>query len=586
MMKPVTHGRFVLALAWLAMAWMVGASAQQPDLAEGTPVLAAPWSNDQSKFTFIVIGDRRGGRDDEWPVFDRAVDEINLLRPDFAIMVGDQIEGGLEDPDAIAAQWKDFRDHADRLRMPLFVLPGNHDISNPIMLRWWKENVGRTYYSFDYKGCHFLVLNAHEDWVENDSTIGPEQLRFALEDLERSRGARHTFVFMHPPLWTDPSNTYWQRIEAALRDRKHTVIAGHTHRLTHERRGENRYLVVGTTKGAVVPWERGGILQMGGFPHYTQITVDGDETHVAIIEPAGSVWPEDVAPRSFQEAARNLARVEPIPPQETSEGLMRTGLAVHLTNGLPEPVEMSVEISPTGDGGWRPLDEPARTITLAPGSTQKVEFLFDASAEDVVPVPRVRFRAAYAGQTLYGFERNAPLYPETALREIPEWQVVGPFEAGPVTSTLPEDPRAALPKLFATRGPERGRAAGSKFDDEGQPRTWRLLQTEGQFLNLARLCETPTCVLAYAQCGVYSPTDRTVHAEFRADDYAQIFVNGVGIEDERLFRTRSDATYVELPLKAGWNTLVVKGVNIGGGWTFRLLTADPAGELRFAPDPE
>ncbi len=69
-------------------------------------------------------------------------------------------------------------------------------------------------------------------------------------------------------------------------------------------------------------------------------------------------------------------------------------------------------------------------------------------------------------------------------------------------------------------------------------------------------------------------------------NYGQVFVNGAEIEEGRLFRTRSDATYIALPLKAGWNTIVVKCVNITGGWTFRLLPADPASELRFAPSPQ
>ena len=575
-----------LALTWVAMACAQTASAERPHLADHTPVSDAQWPDGGENFRFVVVGDRRGGGEDAWPLFDRAVDEINLLRPDFAIMVGDAIEGYSQDPGGIAAEWKDFQEHADRLQVPLFLLPGNHDISNADMHTWWREHVGRTYYSVDYRGCHFLILNTHEHWVENDSSIGPDQVRFAVDDLDRSKTARHTFIFMHVPVWTDPNNAEWNAIEAALGNRPRTVFAGHTHRLTHERRDGNRYMVVATTRGTAPRRDDGILPQLGGFAHYTQVTVDGDKTHVAIIEPGGPMWPEDVAPRAFQEAARNLARVQPVSPLESPDGTFRTGIALFLKNGLPENVDVSLEVHPTGPNGWRPLGDSGRSVTLAPGAEQTLELLFDVDANKVVPVPRVQLWATYVGNRLFSIERNAPLYPESALREMPEWQVIGPFEAGPISGALPDDPRGALPLLFAVRGLERGPVPGTTFDDAGQPLAWQPLKTEGKFLNLARLCETPTCVLAYASCGVYSPSNRTVRAEFRADDYAQIFVNGTGIEDERLFRTRSDATYVDLPLKAGWNTVVVKCVNISGGWTFRLLPADPGTELRFAPNPE
>jgi hypothetical protein len=215
-----------------------------------------------------------------------------------------------------------------------------------------------------------------------------------------------------------------------------------------------------------------------------------------------------------------------------------------------------------------------------------MEALFNVAASRVVPVPRLQVTARYDGKLLYRFERNMPLFPETALRQIPEWEVVGPFDAGTVPSALPANPREAMPKVFLDRGPEKGYVAGATFTENGKSLTWQVLKSEAGFVNLARLCETPTQVLAYATCSVYSPSAKTIYAEFRADDYAQILVNGTGIEDDRLFRTRSDATYVALPLKTGWNSVVVKCVNITGGWTFRLLPADPASELRFAPYPQ
>jgi hypothetical protein len=250
-------------------------------------------------------------------------------------------------------------------------------------------------------------------------------------------------------------------------------------------------------------------------------------------------------------------------------------------------VEVTVQVIPTGPEGWRAVQgDFTQTVSLPPGTAKTIEAVFNVAASKVIPVPRLQCAAKYGGKLLYRLERNMPLFPESALRQIPEWEAVGPFDAGTVPNALPANPREAMPKVFLSRGPENGYTSGATFTENGKPLVWQPLRSEAGFVNLARLCETPTHVLGYASCGVYSPAAKTVYAEFRADDYAQILVNGTAIENDRLFRTRSDATYVALPLKAGWNTVVVKCVNITGGWTFRLLPADPASELRFAPSPE
>ncbi|MDP6124142.1 MAG: hypothetical protein QGH20_00115 [Candidatus Latescibacteria bacterium] len=64
-----------------------------PVLQERTPVMERPWTDDPDKFSFMILGDKTGGGEDNWPIFDRSVDEVNLLNPDFVIMVGELIQG-------------------------------------------------------------------------------------------------------------------------------------------------------------------------------------------------------------------------------------------------------------------------------------------------------------------------------------------------------------------------------------------------------------------------------------------------------------------------------------------------------------
>lgn len=577
----------LLILALLSSAFTpayAAGSEARPPLPPGTPVTDAPWPNADGKLHFVVVGDRTGGGVTEWPLFDLAMNEINGLRPDFAIMVGDAIQGYTQIPEEIGKEWEEFRQHAGALQIPFFILPGNHDMSSPAMKDWWLKHNGRTYYSFDYEGSHFLILNTHEHWIGNDSAIGPEQVQFALEDLAKSKGAQHTFVFMHVPAWEHGGSPEWNQIEAALTGRPYTVFAGHLHRLTFERRNEARYIIVSTTRGLSPRRDETQIMELGNFAHYTNVTIEKGEPKISYIEPGGATWPEDIAPAEFQRAARDVLSFEALPPSGLDSDEARAGVAASIVNGLPKPVDVTFQILPADVSVWKP--EQGNLIhrySTPPDAAQDFQATFDVQTAKLVPVPRVRCAVLYDGKPLYKLERNMPLFPEAQLRLADEWRAVGPFAAGTIPTALPAFPRVSLPQLFEARGPEQGFKEGATYADGDTTLTWQPLTSEGGFVNLARLAPTPDHTFGYASCAVKSPRAKTVYAEFRADDMGQIYVNGAGIEDERIFRTRSDATYVALPMKEGWNTVTVKVANATGGWTFRLHFGDPASELQFAP---
>ena len=145
-------------------AHVYGTDGMAPILPPNVPGIERPFPQDEEKFTFAIIGDKTGGGERNWPIFDRAMDEVSHLHPDFAIIVGDLIQGGITDLKVMNEQWKEFLKHANRIQVPFFFLPGNHDISNKAMYYYWNANIGKTYYSFDYKGCHFIFLNTEEGW--------------------------------------------------------------------------------------------------------------------------------------------------------------------------------------------------------------------------------------------------------------------------------------------------------------------------------------------------------------------------------------------------------------------------------------
>jgi hypothetical protein len=67
-----------------------------------------PWTNLQfndrrENFQFVIVTDRTGGR--RPGVFSQAVEQINLMQPEFVLSVGDLIEGYTEDPGQWALEW-------------------------------------------------------------------------------------------------------------------------------------------------------------------------------------------------------------------------------------------------------------------------------------------------------------------------------------------------------------------------------------------------------------------------------------------------------------------------------------------------
>jgi len=127
---------------------------------------AKPWTSENFKnkpenFQFAIIGDRTGGANVQG-TFKLAVDQINLLQPEFVINVGDMIEGYSDEKKELNAEWEEVDALLDKLEMPFFRTPGNHDIANGVAEQVWKDRHGATYYHFLYRDALFLVLNTED----------------------------------------------------------------------------------------------------------------------------------------------------------------------------------------------------------------------------------------------------------------------------------------------------------------------------------------------------------------------------------------------------------------------------------------
>jgi 3',5'-cyclic AMP phosphodiesterase CpdA len=254
-----------------------------------------PWNNLQlnnapDTFRFAIVSDRTGGP--RAGVFERAVEQLNWLQPEFVITVGDLINGGAKTNQAMLdKQWAEFNGFIKKLEVPFFYLPGNHDIGSKLAEKHWEGQFGRRYYHFVYKNVLFLMLNTEDPPGEGKIVrIGNEQLAWAKKTLADNANVRWTFVFLHRPMWNGRNGDMknWKEVETALDGRKHTVFAGHEHIYERYDKNGQKYYVLATTGG--VSRLRGPPL--GEFDHIVWITMK-DRPIMANLMQEG-IYPADV----------------------------------------------------------------------------------------------------------------------------------------------------------------------------------------------------------------------------------------------------------------------------------------------------
>ena len=204
------------------------AQAQQP-----TP--AAP--NDRHSFSFVIFGDRTGGRPSGVRVLERAVAASNRLAPDFVMTVGDLIDG-YDTGDKWLGQMREYKAIMSKLERPWYPVAGNHDVYGGRKNRsgnvdLYQKHFAPLWYSFDYKWGHFVVLFSDEHLSfrnpAKDQNMSPEQIAWLKTDLKNTK-AKQVYVFLHHPRWLY-KGTNWPTVHKVLAGdgRVQAVFAGHIH---------------------------------------------------------------------------------------------------------------------------------------------------------------------------------------------------------------------------------------------------------------------------------------------------------------------------------------------------------------------
>ncbi|MFC2156035.1 metallophosphoesterase family protein [Acidobacteriota bacterium] len=168
--------------------------------------------------------------------FSKAIETANNLKPDFVITGGDLVMDALEAKYEQADKlYNLYLETCKKFKMPLYNTPGNHesfgiyeksgvDPAHPEYgKKMFEKRIGKTYYSFDYEGWHFLILDSVAE-VGKEGYIGKipeEQVEWIKEDLKKTGKNTPIVLSTHIPFITSMTQVYSGSLDA---NNDHIVI--------------------------------------------------------------------------------------------------------------------------------------------------------------------------------------------------------------------------------------------------------------------------------------------------------------------------------------------------------------------------
>lgn len=178
-----------------------------------------------SSFSFVFMTDiHLQPEKDAVTGFKKAVDNINVLKPDFVISGGDLIMDALGQKYTRAdSLYNLYQETASLLEMPLYNTMGNHEIfgiykSSDAQIsdpeygeKMFEQRIGKSYYSFDHKGWKFFVINSIEITDNKGYTglVDSIQFEWIKKELELTDPSTPIVISTHMPFITAFTQKYY-----------------------------------------------------------------------------------------------------------------------------------------------------------------------------------------------------------------------------------------------------------------------------------------------------------------------------------------------------------------------------------------
>jgi 3',5'-cyclic AMP phosphodiesterase CpdA len=197
-------------------------------------------------FYFVQLSDTHWGFEgppnpDARGTLRKAVAAVNSLDqpPDFIMFTGD-LTHTTDDPKERRKRLAEFKAIVADLHVKdVHFMPGEHDASLDNGAAY-QEFFGRTHYTFDHKGVHFIVLDNVSDPA---GKIGETQLAWLAADLRNLAPDARIVVFTHRPLfdlypqWDWATRDGASAIDLLMPHANVTVLYGHIHQENHHMTG-------------------------------------------------------------------------------------------------------------------------------------------------------------------------------------------------------------------------------------------------------------------------------------------------------------------------------------------------------------
>ncbi len=349
---------------------------------------------------FAVLGDRTGGH--QPGVHGQVLEEIERMKPDFVVGVGDMIEGYSNDTTAVKAEWREYMGLLEALSMPIYLTPGNHDIWDSTSEDLYRRLAGEPYYSFDVEDLHFIILD-NSRWLEAGD-FPQEQIDWLARDLAASRGAAATFVVYHGPQW-------FETVALGEPDQLHPVFSeygvdavfnGHYHTYFSGEYDGILYTTVGSSGGYADP----GIT--GLEYHFVWVTVDGGDISIAPIK-MGAVLPwDEVAAHTLhwiEDIRANAMQMDKI-SLGTDTDVFATRVDVSIAN-MNEDEVLRATLEWEIPGAWRV--SPKRLPVEIAASGSHVEHFSVSTDGPLYPVPVLSIDYPYEEDLTVKIEKALPV---------------------------------------------------------------------------------------------------------------------------------------------------------------------------------
>lgn len=197
----------------------------------------------EGAFRFVVAGHLRGNDNGELnPWIDELVKAIVEEDPQAVFLTGDLIWGGYHDErvdrDVVAREWDSLEETLAPVGAPLYLVPGNHDINDPVTAEVFRERFGQRPAALRLGEILFLLLDStrYEDVIPTPprpstntrtDALASDQIAWIERVLTEHDDARQVFVLLHHVLWWEKNAAWWSEVHPILaRHKVRAVFAG------------------------------------------------------------------------------------------------------------------------------------------------------------------------------------------------------------------------------------------------------------------------------------------------------------------------------------------------------------------------